>query len=166
MSRLAAALGLGALLSCAHAPAARGRSPELAALALTPLGSRADGPVALEGRVVLVSFFATWCFPCIAQLPLIQALRDELGPAGLTVVGVGLDLEGRTVLEPFMAYNRMTYPVVEADELLRSGKSAFGPITTLPAAALLDRSGRVVARWSGVASHAEFRALVERTVAR
>ena len=89
MSRLAAALCLGALLSCAHAPGTQARSPELAALALAPLGPAARAPFALEGRVVLVSFFATWCFPCIAQLPLIQALQDELGPRGLTVVGVG-----------------------------------------------------------------------------
>src|SRR4051794_33851576 len=41
-----------------------------------------------RGKVVLVNFWATWCAPCIAEMPAIQQLRDKLGPAGFDVLAV------------------------------------------------------------------------------
>src|SRR6185436_13396912 len=74
--------------------------------ALRSLELRAVGPAPyrhhdLYGRVVLVSFFATWCFPCLAEIPTLKRLQTTYAPKGLSVVAVGLDLEGALVLEPF-----------------------------------------------------------------
>jgi cytochrome c biogenesis protein CcmG, thiol:disulfide interchange protein DsbE len=56
-------------------------------------------PVALaayRGEVVLLNVWATWCYPCIREMPSLQALQEEMGAAGLRVVGVSIDAPGST----------------------------------------------------------------------
>lgn len=162
--RWLAALAVAGTLACRSAPEPAGRSAHLAALSLVPVGSSPGGPLDLAGRVVFVSFFATWCFPCLAEIPLLQKLQEEFGPKGLTVVGVGMDLEGALVLGPFVEHYALGYPVIVADERLRSEASPFGSVSVLPTAFLLDREGRLRSRWQGVVSHDEVRELVRRSV--
>ncbi|SEK82077.1 Thiol-disulfide isomerase or thioredoxin [Stigmatella aurantiaca] len=127
----------------------------LNALVLPAVGPVPYRPRALSGKVVLVSFFATWCFPCVAEVPTLQALQRDHGPAGLQVVAVGMDLEGRRVLGPYADQAALNYPMLLADEYLRSGRSAFGHIGALPMTVLLDRDGRAVSAWQGMSAHGE-----------
>ncbi|MBL8918496.1 MAG: TlpA family protein disulfide reductase [Myxococcaceae bacterium] len=110
---------------------------------------------ALQGNVVLVTFIATWCFPCLTDLATLARLERELAPQGFKQVVVGLDLEGRRVLEPFADEYRLPYPVLVGDDRLRSGQTPFGQIRELPARVLFDRSGQVIAAYSGVVLPAE-----------
>jgi thiol-disulfide isomerase/thioredoxin len=85
-------------------------------------------PAELEGRVILVQFFATWCFPCLAAFPELKRVEERYAQRGLTVVAVGMDLEGTKVLTPFALHERPPFPILVADDEVRSGKSAFGKI--------------------------------------
>lgn len=114
----------------------------------------------LRGRPVLVVFLATWCMPCLAMLPALAGLRQ--GEGELAIVAVGMDLEGRAVLEPFQEHYRLPFPVLPADAAVREGRTDFGPIKELPALALLDAEGRVAAAWTGPVTAGEIdRALAE-----
>lgn len=122
-------------------------------LSLDAVGPAAREARALNGHVVLVSFFATWCFPCVAELPTLQALQRDYGPQGFRVVGVGMDLEGWKVLEPFAQQMDLNYPVLVASDRIRDGQSVFGSIRALPTTFVLDRQGRVLGAWQGMAPH-------------
>jgi thiol-disulfide isomerase/thioredoxin len=134
-------------------------------LALEAVGRTPYAPAALAGRVVLVHFFATWCFPCLQEVPAVRALHERYGPRGLSVVGVGLDLDGRRTLAPFADSYALPYPVLVASDALREGQTPYGRIAELPSTVVLDRQGRPLAAWSGLAPPAKVAQLVEAALA-
>jgi thiol-disulfide isomerase/thioredoxin len=159
MRRAALALGCALVLTLAgcrrvpEQPEAAGPSPYLRSLLLPSVGPTPYDWRRLNGRVVLVSFFATWCFPCLAELPTLEALQKEHGPEGFQVVLVGLDLQGERVLAPFADQYALNFPVLVSTEAMQQGQSAFGLIPALPATFLLDKEGRVAGAWQGMAGH-------------
>ncbi len=172
MRRAARALGCALLLAlagCRGSPETR-ELPDDAfqreLLALQPIGPAAELARTLPGKVVLVSFFATWCFPCIAELPTLQALQRDYGTRGFLLVGVGMDLEGAKVLEPFAYSMELSYPVLLADARIIEGHSAFGPIRALPTTYLMDREGKVLGAWQGVAPHGAVSEAIEKALKR
>ncbi|HYO54108.1 TlpA disulfide reductase family protein [Archangium sp.] len=173
MRRAALAVGCAvvlALAGCRRVPEEPGRgsgpSPYLRSLVLPSVGPTPYDWRRLPGRVVLVSFFATWCFPCLAELPTLEALQKEYGSQGFQVVLVGLDLEGTRVLEPFADQYALNFPVLVSDEHTQQGRSAFGLIPSLPTTFLLDKEGQVAGAWQGVAGHADVARAVEKLLRR
>ncbi|MBF5040820.1 TlpA family protein disulfide reductase [Aggregicoccus sp. 17bor-14] len=165
LAALAAALALGA--GCASSrPELPPRRGHLAALQLPPVAEAPYAPAvgALEGRVVLVAFVATWCLPCIAQLPTLDSLQKELGPQGLRTVAVGMDLDGEQVLAPFAEYYALPYPLVVASEPLRTGESPYGRVTSLPTFFLLDRRGEPLGAWEGIAGQEQLERAVRKAL--
>ncbi|TQF09516.1 TlpA family protein disulfide reductase [Myxococcus llanfairpwllgwyngyllgogerychwyrndrobwllllantysiliogogogochensis] len=134
----------------------------LQSLALPSVGPTRHDVRKLQGKVVLVSFFATWCFPCLAEMPTLEALQRDYGAQGLQVVSVGMDLEGTKVLQPFAEHYAPRYPVLVASEWMIEGRSPFGPIKGLPTTVLLDRRGRAVAGWQGVEGHGDVAKAIEK----
>jgi peroxiredoxin len=100
---------------------------------------------ALLGRVVLLNFWASWCAPCLEEMPRFVAWQRQFGPTGLSVVGISMDDEAGPVvaLEPRLHWN---YPIAVGDEAL--GK-LYGGVLGLPVTYLIDRRGRVRARYEG-----------------
>ncbi len=119
-------------------------------------------PAALEGRVTVVNFFATWCFPCLGQLILLADYQKDLGPRGLQVVAIGMDLEGARVLDLFAQAQGHPFPILIANEEVRRGETPFGRIPVLPVTFLLDREGRIVRGWPGLPEPEELRDAIER----
>lgn len=82
--------------------------PELRLRALaggtTDLGS-------LRGRVVLVNFWATWCPPCVEEMPSLERLSRLLGPEGLVVLGVSVDEDEKAVRD-FLARVAVSFPIL------------------------------------------------------
>jgi thiol-disulfide isomerase/thioredoxin len=153
--RRALLLSLLLLPGCATAPSMRWphfRSSLAGLEALSPgEGGVVDGR-ALEGQVVLVTFMATWCAPCLMELPYLIRLQEQHAAEGFVVVAVGMDLEGDLVLGPFAREYQLPFPLVVADERLRKGDSPFGTINILPTTFLLGRDGAVLAAFQGMAS--------------
>ena len=170
MTRLGrCSLALALALAAAGCPRATRPEPEgsafaLAALAMPSVDGRVLDVGALRGKVVLVSFFATWCFPCLANLPVLEKLQKDNAARGFTVVAVGMDLEGATVLEPWTRQYEPPYPVLVADDRVRGGGPPFGRIGTLPATVLLSRDGKVLLAFEGVASPEQLLAAVGEAV--
>lgn len=133
-------------LSWACKPSAPGDGPQIAS-ALT--GKTLDGKTAslsdYKGQVVLVDFWATWCGPCLAEIPELVKLQTDLGPKGFVVLGVSMDEEASEVL-PFAKAKKINYPVI-----LNGGETApkGWVVPGLPTAYLIGRDGTVLLRQFG-----------------
>lgn len=159
-ARLAAVL-LVVLPACAHAPALKpGEYPM--DVRLEKLGGGTVAMSEYAGRPVLVSFFATWCMPCLAELPYLQQLSTE--HPDLQIVAIAMDQGGKAVLEPFVERYRVPWPVLLADKEIYEGRSPFGHIVGIPATFLLDRRGRVVTAVLGMLDAKSFSPLVEQVI--
>ncbi len=123
-------------------------------------------PAGLEGKVTLVIFFATWCLPCLGQLALVRDLQDDYAARGFQAVAVGMDLDGPRMLRPFAEAYVPNLPVIVADEPLRRGETPFGPVREVPVSLILDRRGRFVVGWPGVAEADDIRRELERALDR
>jgi thiol-disulfide isomerase/thioredoxin len=102
-----------------------------------------------RGKVVLVNFWATWCAPCIEELPSLVRLRAKLGGPGFTVVALSEDLKGWPVIEPFLARHGIAGLTVLHDS--QGAASRAVKVAGLPTSVLYDRNGRELGRLVGTA---------------
>ncbi len=102
----------------------------------------------LRGQVLLINFWATWCPPCVEEMPELDQLQKEWGGRGAQVLGIGID--SRAKILDFSRRARFTYPLLvggaEGSDLSR----AFGNVSAaLPFTVLIGRDGRVRERILG-----------------
>lgn len=105
--------------------------------------------VDFRGKVVLVNLWATWCGPCIREMPALDRLQAELGGADFEVLAIAQDRKGLEVVLPFVQKHGLTQLRVYVDPASRAPR-AFG-VLGLPASLLIDRAGNEVGRLIGPA---------------
>jgi cytochrome c biogenesis protein CcmG, thiol:disulfide interchange protein DsbE len=126
-----------------------------------------------EGDVVLLNIWATWCAPCVREMPALQRLHEDLGPQGLRIVAVSVDAPpaflnalGRTRTEvgEFVDRFGITFTVLHDP----SGNiQARYQVNGLPATFIIDRDGRIrrkvlgAAEWDQPAFADQIRAVLE-----
>ena len=98
-----------------------------------------------RGKVVLLNFWATWCAPCQAELPRFGVWQKEYGEQGLVVLAVSMDDDVGPVRKAVRRL-QLDFPVMMGDAKLGS---AYGGVLGLPVTYLIDRDGRIVARFKG-----------------
>ena len=101
-----------------------------------------------EGKVVLVDFWATWCAPCIAELPHLQKLSESYDPEEFAMVGIVLESGEREEILEFIKKRSITYPNLLGKE---GSKESFGPFLGYPTKYLIDKDGYVVKKYFGAA---------------
>ena len=106
-----------------------------------------DGEVwnlgALEGRVVLIDFWATWCAPCLAEIPILMKARDRFGPEGFEILSVSLDVTSRRSLISWLNRQRISWPQIHDGRGYSGDMALLFGIEQLPTSILVDRKGLV-----------------------
>ena len=103
-----------------------------------------------RGKWVLVNFWATWCPPCLAEIPDLVSLHNAHHDKDLVVIGVAMDSTGDAVRK-FVAKHGVTYPVVLGDYKLAG---QVGEVDGLPTSYLYDPNGKAVVAHTGMVSQA------------
>lgn len=126
---------------------------------ITTVTGQAIETDSLMGKVVLFNAWATWCGPCIREMPAFQRVLDEMGDRGFMVLGISANEEGPEFVDAFAKDLGVTYPifVVPQPPLGRLTSRVRG----LPTSFLIGRDGRVVTRVEGVFAEEDLRAAVE-----
>ncbi len=122
---------------------------------------------AFRGSAVLLNLWATWCAPCLKELPSLDALEASLGGADFKVVAVAADPRGPDAAREYLERLEIENLELFADPRLQLA-SALGGAAALPVSILYDASGNEVGRLVGEAnwSSDEAKALVNAVVSR
>lgn len=110
----------------------------------------------LAGHPVLLDFWATWCGPCQAELPIVNTIASRFKDRGLVVVGVNTSDE-RSLAEALVKRRGLTFPIVydEGNDIAHSYH-----VSSLPTLVVVSKEGKIVAVRRGVTSDAELDRLV------
>lgn len=111
----------------------------------------------LRGNVVLLNFWATWCIPCREEIPILNAMQQELAGKGLKIVGASLEDTSEDIVEYQKDVAKFEYEVVTGGS---EAQSKFGG-TPLPTTYLIDREGRIRQKIIGARDRAGWEAAVK-----
>lgn len=114
-----------------------------------------------KGKVVVVDFWATWCGPCVMEIPGYIEMQRKYGPDGLVIVGVSLDQKGPAHVKKFAEAKGMNYTLVMGDDVV---VEAFGGVEAIPTTFLVDREGKIVHRKTGAMAHDDYEKLVKQAL--
>jgi thiol-disulfide isomerase/thioredoxin len=118
------------------------RAPEFAR---SDLNGKPVSLARFHGKVLLLNFWATWCAPCQAEMPVFAGWQRKYGPQGLQVIGISMDDDAAPVRR-LLAKLKLNYPVAMGDARLGQ---RYGGVLGLPLTFLIDRDGVVRAQFQG-----------------
>jgi thiol-disulfide isomerase/thioredoxin len=114
-----------------------------------------------KGKVVVVDFWATWCPPCVAEIPGYIALQKKYAAQGLVIIGISMDRRGPAAVQRFTAARGINYTIVMGDD---ASAEAFGGIEALPTTFLINRQGDIVHQKIGAVAPEEYEKLVQQAL--
>jgi thiol-disulfide isomerase/thioredoxin len=110
----------------------------------------------LRGKIVVLNFWATWCVPCRAEMPLLVEAGKDYAPRGVVFIAASLDdRETRPKIPDFIGEFKISFPVWVGASTMDLEDLKLGQ--SLPATAFLDRQGRIAARILGQVTRDELR---------
>ena len=108
------------------------------------IDGRTWSPEALRGRIVLVDFWATWCAPCLADLPRLKRLHARYASDGLAILGVSLDRSSPRDFRSWLQRQAIGWPQVRERGGYESPLARHFGVEAIPASFLFDRDGRLL----------------------
>jgi len=113
----------------------------------------------LKGKVVFVNFWATWCPPCVREIPHLQDLHEKYKDKGFVMLGPSLDQDrrgktGNELVSDFIAEHGITYPMGVSDQ---ETVDKFGKIKGIPTTYVINRDGKIVDKLVGYRDYDTFK---------
>lgn len=148
--------GLIALLWAGAVMAATGEDD----FTLPDLDGRQHSLSDYRGKWVLVNYWATWCPPCLEELPELEVFHSAADGRAV-VLGVNMESIDQPALRAFVAEQFLSYPILVATEQPRRDQ-LVGPVEGLPTSYLVAPSGEIVARQVGQITAEAINAFIDR----
>lgn len=136
-----------------------GETARLPDFNLKDINGKAFTKADIEGRVVLLNFWATWCGPCKIEMPWFIDFQRKYKDKGFIVLAVSLDEEGWEVIRPFAEELKPNFPILLGDDAMTE---EFGGIVALPTTFIIDKKSEIVARHTGLVSKSVYEDEIER----
>jgi peroxiredoxin len=115
-----------------------------------------------RGKVVLLSFWATWCVPCKTEIPWFMEFHETYKDRGLAVLGVSLDDDGWKAVKPYIGEMKVNYPVMVASDDIAS---LYGGLASIPVTLIIDKAGRIAVTHVGLCPKSEYEAAIDAMLA-
>jgi len=148
--------------SCQRSVATDEPAPEFSATVVAngAAGEKAFSLAAVRGKPVILDFWATWCGPCQAEMPIIDGLARRFKDQGLVVVGVNTS-DAPGLAERFVARKGVTFPIVfdEGNDVAHKFQ-----VDNLPTLVVISKEGKVVAVRHGLTSESDLERLIKRVL--
>ena len=145
------ALPLAGSPAVASSAAAKNAAPavsNLFAQSMTDANGGGPGLAQWRGKPIVVNFWATWCGPCVEEMPALSALQAEVALKNVQIVGIGID--SPTNIKQFAAKYKIAYPLYVAGMSGTELSKQFGnQAGSLPYTVLLSADGRVLKTYLG-----------------
>jgi len=116
-----------------------------------------------KGKVIVLNFWATWCPPCRAEVPLFVDTQEKLRKNGLVIVGVAIDkkLDVANFIDSYF----INYPVLVSEDDNTQLMARYGNrISTLPYSVVIDRSGKIIETHSGAFNKAQLYSVLSKVM--
>ena len=135
-------------------------APQSATGGPPPLTTLKGAPIDTSGKVTVINFWATYCVPCIQEIPAFNKLHAEMAAKGVTVVGVSMDEDGADLVQSFLKKHPMDYAVALGPAALNQQYK----LDALPVTVVFDRTGKQIKRFDGFLKEDELRAAVNQAL--
>jgi len=106
-----------------------------------------------EGKVVILDFWATWCPPCVKEVPHFIELYDEYKEQGFEMVGISLDAGGANDVKPFVEKMNVNYTMLIGNQDVTK---QYGGIGGIPTTFVIDKAGQIRQKYVGYREKAVF----------
>jgi len=101
----------------------------------------------LKGQITIINFWATWCGPCVVEIPELVALQEDWSDRPFQMIGVSMDEGGFDTIRPFVDDFHINYPQIMDPGPL--GES-FGGVYALPSTFVVNQDGIITSRYLGL----------------
>ncbi len=115
-----------------------------------------------KGKVVILDFWATWCPPCVKEIPHFIELYEQYKDQGFAIVGISVDSGGISVVKSFARKYQVNYPILMTDGRV---DKAYGGIPSIPTTFVIDSAGNIRQKYIGYREKAVFEADIKALLA-
>jgi thiol:disulfide interchange protein DsbD len=147
MKQVASSLGLGSTAEASTGADATPAGGALPDVSIKKLDGTALDLQAQRGKVLVIDFWATWCVPCMSEIPIFNTILKEYQARGVEIIAPSTDQEGAAKVKPFVKQHNMNYTIATADE---TAAKAFGVGEVLPVTLIVDKQGRIRFSHTGI----------------
>ncbi len=125
-------------------------------LMITPLEGDVFDLQAISSKVIVVNFWATWCGPCLIEIPALMALQDTYAKEDLQIIGISLD-DSESIVQRFLQKQSFNYPISMYSYNLQK---KFGTIQSIPTTFVLDQDLTILKKLQGYHSRQTLESII------